>query len=98
MALQAADLIAREAFKHADNWGVRKTRKPVKRLQDRICFIMWTRPCLEYLREHGGPHNSNTLANWGQNGEAAPNMIRLWRDGFSDEEHFVPIENLSVPS
>lgn len=43
--LQGADLIAREAFKHAVNLGVRKIRKPVKSLQTRLSFHLWTNDC-----------------------------------------------------
>jgi hypothetical protein len=80
-ALQAADLFAREAFKHADNRGLRRTRAPVRRLKDRICFHIWTRECLEYLRDGGGPDNLEMLTSWGQRGENVPQMIRLYREG-----------------
>jgi hypothetical protein len=66
LALQGADLMAREAFKHADNLGIRKTRKPVKALQDRISFHLWTRDTLEYLKAKGGPQNLEALINWGR--------------------------------
>ena len=56
-ALQGADLIAREAFKHADNLGIRKLRKPVDRLKSRTSFHLWTRESLEYLKCKGGPDN-----------------------------------------
>ena len=79
MALQGADLFAREAFKHADNWGKRPTRKPVKEMRDQIAFHLWTRECLEYLRDHGGNTAAGT-AFWGKDGSNPPQMIRLWRD------------------
>jgi hypothetical protein len=80
--LQGADFIAREAFKHADNMGLRRIRKPLKALKDRISFHLWTRECLEYLRDRGGQENLETLASWGQTGEKPPQMIALWREGY----------------
>jgi hypothetical protein len=80
--LQGADLVAREAFKHADNIGVRPIRKPLKALKDLISFHLWTRECLEYLRDKGGQDNLVALALWGQGGEKPPQMVRLWREGF----------------
>jgi hypothetical protein len=63
--LQAADLVAREAFKHLDNFGTRPTRKPVKRLQERLTFIVWNTETLEHLRDNGGPQNYRLLTSWG---------------------------------
>ena len=80
--LQAADLVAREAFKHADNLGVRPTRKPVRALADRLSFHLWTRECLEYLRSKGGPENLEALTSWGQVGDTIPQMRRFCREGF----------------
>lgn len=62
--LQAADLVAREAFKHFDNLGVRKTRIPVQRMSDLLAFIVWDVPTLEYLRDHGGPEDLELLTSW----------------------------------
>jgi hypothetical protein len=80
--LQGADLIAREAFKHADNLGKRKTRKPVKELHKGTSFHLWTRDSLEYLRSKGGPDNLETLTTWGQRGETVPQMTVWFRDKF----------------
>lgn len=62
--LQAADLIAREAFKRFDNMGLRKMRIPLKRLDDHVFFIGWTEDTLRYLADHGGPGNLELLAHW----------------------------------
>jgi hypothetical protein len=80
--LQAADLVAREAFKHADNMGVRKMRKPVQHLADQFSFHVWTRECLEYLRDRGGPEDLSLIANWSQKGEKPPQMVHLYADSF----------------
>ncbi|HEY4839275.1 MAG TPA: hypothetical protein VIH72_11750 [Candidatus Acidoferrales bacterium] len=62
--LQAADLVAREAFKHIANKGIRPTRIPVSRLSDRLAFVLWNRQTLEFLAENGGPENIQVLADW----------------------------------
>lgn len=62
--LQAADLVAREAFKHVDNKGIRPMRIPVKRLADRLAFVLWNRDTLEFLAKNGGPENIDVLAHW----------------------------------
>ena len=77
MALQAADLIAREAYKHAVNRGVRPTRKPVKVLHQLLSFHLWTRPALEYLRDAGGPSSLKALTGWGQSAIKPPQMLRF---------------------
>ncbi len=77
MALQAADMVAREAYKHAANLGVRNTRKPVKILNERLSFHLWTRETLEYLRDNGGPSNLDALTNWGKMGPSRPQMHRF---------------------
>ena len=82
MALQAADLMAREAFKHADNLGVRRTRKPVKELHDRISFHLWTKQSLEYLKDNGGPDNLATLIGWAQGSIKPPQMVRFTGSSF----------------
>jgi hypothetical protein len=82
MPLQAADLIAREAYKHAVNLGMRPTRKPVKTLHNRLSFHLWTRPALEYLRDHGGPADLTTLTGWGQSAEKPPQMHRFYGTTF----------------
>jgi hypothetical protein len=80
--LQGADLIAREAFKHADNLGKRRTRKPVRTLHWATSFHLWSRESLEYLKAKGGPDNLETLTTWGQRGETVPQMKRWFRDSF----------------
>ena len=85
MALQGADLLAREAFKHADNLGIRPTRRPVKALKNRINFHLWNRECLEYLRSSGGPSNLEALTMWGHKKVGdAPRMTLLNSDGDFD--------------
>jgi hypothetical protein len=63
-ALQSADLIAREAFKHVDNLGDRPTRKPIVRLEGRLYFVLWNYKALEYLAANGGPSNLDLLSKW----------------------------------
>lgn len=62
--LQAADLVAREAFKHFDNLGKRDTRIPVKRMLKLINFARWNRETLEFVRDNGGPQNLELLTSW----------------------------------
>jgi hypothetical protein len=69
--LQAADLVAREAFKHIDNKGIRPIRKPVSRLSDRLAFVLWNSETLTFLANNGGPENIGLLANW-DNVQGAP--------------------------
>jgi hypothetical protein len=79
--LQAADLVAREAFKHFDNMGVRKTRIPVKRLGDSLNFINWDRPTLEYLRDNGGPEDLELLTSWGSTVRPQPPEFTMhWKN------------------
>jgi hypothetical protein len=80
--LQGADLIAREAFKHADNQGKRKTRKTVKAIHKGASFHLWTRAALEYLRDHGGPDDLKSLTTWGQRGDSIPQMTTWFANGF----------------
>jgi len=82
MALQASDMIAREAYKHAANIGIRKTRKPVKALHRNVSFHLWTRDALEYLRDAGGPNSLLALTTWGQTGVNPPQMSRFWGPTF----------------
>jgi hypothetical protein len=85
MALQGADLIAREAFKHADNRGVRRTRRPVQEMKSRMSFHVWNRECLEYLRDNGGPDNLRALTTWpNKRPPEIPVMTMYHRDGFDD--------------
>ena len=83
--LQAADLVAREAFKHADNLGKRPIRKPVKALKNQTSFHLWTREALEFLRNKGGQENLELLTSWAQTGETFPKLIRLYREGFDEK-------------
>ncbi len=62
LGLQAADLIAREVFKHFDNEGVRPTRKPVISLSSHVSFHCWTMDELKYLHRNGGPHDAKSHA------------------------------------
>jgi len=79
--LQAADLVAREAFKHIDNLGMRPTRKPTERLKEHLAFILWTRETLEYLRTHNGPMNYDLLTSWGHaKWPRVPNMHTFYRN------------------
>lgn len=78
--LQAADLVAREAFKHIDNLGSRPTRIPTKRMHDSLSFIVWNRPTLEYLRDNGGPNNLELLTSWGLHGRTVPPMTVFYRN------------------
>jgi hypothetical protein len=80
--LQGADLAAREAFKHADNLGKRKTRKPVMALHWATSFHLWTRDSLEYLKSKGGQDDLDALTTWGQRGETVPQMKHWFRDSF----------------
>jgi hypothetical protein len=90
MAVQGADLVAREAFKHADNRGVRATRRPVRELKHRMSFHMWDRTCLEYLRDHGGPDDLTTMTEWGYKlPPEVPAMKFYYKDGFEDNNGVV---------
>ncbi|HTW95732.1 MAG TPA: hypothetical protein VMD30_13095 [Tepidisphaeraceae bacterium] len=61
-AVQAADLVARETFKYADNLGSgRNVRIPVKRLIEHITFFPWTKECLERLKSYGWPSGPMAL-------------------------------------
>jgi hypothetical protein len=77
--LQSADLVARESFKHMVNLGVRPTRIPVRRLQNKLCFLVWTRETLQYLARNGGPGNLDLLATWDAQSDA-PKLRRFWRN------------------
>jgi hypothetical protein len=68
--LQAADLVAREAFKYRDNLGVRPTRKPVTELSEQLYFTCWTEEALHYLAQHGGRENLELLLEWDQRPDA----------------------------
>ena len=59
--LQAADLVAREGFKLAANYGVRKFRKPVLGMWDRLGMGHYTREALELLREKGWPSSLDAI-------------------------------------
>jgi hypothetical protein len=80
--LQAADLVAREAFKHFENQGLRRTRIPMKRIGALSNFIVWRREHLEYLRDNGGPDDLELLTSWGRNPgkPKPPNFEVYWRN------------------
>ena|ERR1022692_585592 len=80
--LQAADLIAREAYKHFINLGRRKTRIPVDRLKHLLNFHLWSRPSLEFLRDNGGPEDINLLTSWESSIPKPPQFDRYWGDDF----------------
>ena len=80
--LQAADLIARESFKHLDNLGVRKTRIPVRRMSDILCFMRWTEPALQRLAANGGPTNLMYLANLDAP-DNAPQLVHFWKKSWA---------------
>jgi len=54
--LQAADLVAREGYKIADNWMKRPLRKPVLGIWDRMQMSWYTKPTLELLKAKGWPN------------------------------------------
>jgi hypothetical protein len=58
VGLQAADLIAREVFKHFDNQGFRPTRKPIITLANHATVHCWTKELLEWISRNGGAHNA----------------------------------------
>ena len=62
--LQAADLVAREAFKHFDNIGKRDTRIPVKRMLSLLNFARWNEETLGYVRDNGGIENLELFTSW----------------------------------
>lgn len=59
--LQSADLLAREAFKHMMNLGLRGMRRPVQTMRHEIIFMLWTEAALEHLAHNGGPANLDFL-------------------------------------
>jgi hypothetical protein len=76
--LQAADLVAREAFKHFLNQGKRKTRIPLRRMSDLLNFIVWRRPQIEYLLDNGGPDNLGLLTSWGRDDRPRPPQFETY--------------------
>jgi len=60
--LQGADLIAREAYKHMDNLGVRPTRIPIHEMWENLFFMLWTEGSLRYVAAQGWPENPECLA------------------------------------
>jgi hypothetical protein len=72
IGLQAADLMAREVFKHYDNHGVRPVRKPVLQLAQQVTFHCWTKKNLEFLAANGGPRNSRTHARFAEQMMSTP--------------------------
>jgi hypothetical protein len=84
--LQSADLVAREAFKHIGNLGLRPMRLPVKRTQGTLLFILWNHVALEYLAENGGPEDLELLASW----DTRPNVPRLSRHIYKANQGYQP--------
>ncbi len=82
--LQAADLVAREAFKYFKNRGTIKARIPVDRMRDVLNFCVWGRDALEYLRDYGGPEDVELLTSWerwgGLGRPEPPQLLSLWKD------------------
>ena len=82
--LQAADLIAREAFKYFSNEGKLPTRIPVDRMRNVLNFCTWDRATLEYLRDNGGPDDLELLTSWESwegLGRPQPPVFRtFWKD------------------
>jgi hypothetical protein len=72
--LQAADLIAREGFKHITNLGIRKIRKPAMKLTGTVYFHLWGSDSLQFLADHGGPDNLGLLVTWDEHKDA-PRLI-----------------------
>ena len=64
-ALQSADLIARESFKHMDNLGTRPMRIPVCKLSEILFFMLWTDGSLQHLAASGWPENLQPLLSFG---------------------------------
>jgi hypothetical protein len=60
--LQSADLMAREAFKHFDNEGIRPMRKPLERLTKQLMFHKWRLDGLQRIRDWGYPNDLNQFA------------------------------------
>ena len=59
--LQAADLVAREAFKACDNLGIRNYRIPLKRMWETSAFVLWGRDGLEILKANGWPSKIDAI-------------------------------------
>ena len=59
--MQAADLVAREAFKHIDNLGVRDQRKALTAISETMFFMQWTVGTLAHFSKKGGPAKLNAL-------------------------------------
>jgi hypothetical protein len=81
--LQAADLVARESFKHFDNLGKRDTRIPVRRLDKRLNFSCWNRETLLYLRSHGGPDDDEAFTSWKHHSPPPPPFDGYWGENFN---------------
>jgi len=83
--LQAADMVAREAFKHIDNLGIRQTRRPVLEMSDTLCFLLWTEKSLAYLAANGGPRNLKFLSEFNDSLDA-PLLQHFWRKSWAFHE------------
>ena len=79
-ALQAADLIARESFKHVTNFGTIEPRLPVHELSDRLVFMRWTVPALKYMAQRGWPKEKAFLLSIDKELPEHAKLIHFWRD------------------
>jgi len=68
--LQAADMIAREAFRRYMYPG--QSSKETDQMKGQLNFACWNLPTLEYLRDHGGPSDMGALARWHTNPDPPP--------------------------
>lgn len=84
--LQSADLVAREAFKHIDNLGVRPTRKSLVKISETQFFMLWNRGTLEHFAANGGPKNLNTLWESTDMPDAAKLTHFLWNKSWEKYE------------
>jgi hypothetical protein len=61
VSLQAADLVAREGFKLAANYGVRPLRKPLLGMWNRIGMGIYTKQTFDLLKQKGWPSNLESI-------------------------------------
>lgn len=75
--LQAADLMAREAYKYALNQGHRVVRKPVFRMRKQVTFHRWDTGMLERLGNLGGPQNLDAVLSVCRDFSYSPDAIPI---------------------
>jgi hypothetical protein len=68
--LQAADMVAREAFRRY--MYPTQLSKQTEQMKAQLNFVCWNVPTLEYLRDHGGPSDMESLARWDSNPDYPP--------------------------